>query len=1158
MSTTPVSTLLRHVRQIAANPADHQASDRELLERFLERREEDAFTTLVHRHGPMVLDVCRGVVRDCHRAEDAFQATFLLLAQKAHAIRQRDSIGSWLHGVARHVALKAATAAARRQTLEGNAAVRTPGDPGLDISVRELQNALHQELQKLPEKYRAPLVHCFLEGKTRDQAARQLGWTKGAVRGRLNRGRELLRRRLTRRGLALSAGLVTTAAWAARGTAPAFAGPLARQTTRAALALLAGKASESVSKEVASLVRSAASGLAWNKLKITLAMLLTLGVLGLGAAGVAYSALRVKTESTPEQPLPADPAAARKPDLAEPGPVDLHGDPLPTGAKVRLGTTQLRHSEGVHCVAFSPDGKTVASGAEQRIRLWDRATGKELRSFPREGQVDSLAFSSDGRLLASSGGDVQVWEVATGKKIYTFTCETVSKVQGGTSRLASAPVQFSPDGKRLASVNKDFAVLIWDLTTGKELTRLSGHDSPIHSLRFLSNGKALVSASGERARDGSIRIWDLGTGKTTSTVALSAKPFLTSRVFSFSPDGATLAREALEEVREKNGGVTTFYLAHCIHLRDTATGKERLRLPGKNSVVVSAVFSPDGSRLASATRDDQVTVWDLGTGKAVQQLQQAPGGSTGGTYALAFSKDGKTLASSAEGGALHLWDLTSGRELLDRPAHGGAVNAVAYLPDGRAIATASGDHSIRLWEAASGKPLAVLRGHERNVQALAVSPDGRHLASAGGDGTVRLWDTATYREIHKIALDDIKLKSGGSLTVSRSLTFTPDSQALIAAGSDLQFHHWDVATGKELRQRPWHLSGSGKPAADEEEQVFDVARVQFSADGKTAAVTSRQELHFVDVASGQEFAKLDRKVSQESLAFAGDGRTLVSGGWDKAVRLWEVASGKLIRTIAVPDYVNAVAFSPDGRHVAAGCGWLNATIRVHEVASGKEVLVLEGMGSYIGTLQFSPDGSRLASGQRDTTALLWDLSPIIRNTDRKPTSLAPAALKKLWADLHSEDAAQAHQVLWALVAAPSSTTTYLKDRLPPVPRVTEEKLRRLIADLDAAAFEKREEASKELLQLGSDAGPALRQALAGSLSAEARRRIEALMENPSRLPPSAEQLRRLRAIAALEQIGSAEALAILRDLTQGAPAAAETQEARAALERWAKRHVSQP
>ncbi|MFL5241098.1 MAG: hypothetical protein ACJ8FY_03235 [Gemmataceae bacterium] len=331
-----------------------------------------------------------------------------------------------------------------------------------------------------------------------------------------------------------------------------------------------------------------------------------------------------------------------------------------------------------------------------------------------------------------------------------------------------------------------------------------------------------------------------------------------------------------------------------------------------------------------------------------------------------------------------------------------------------------------------------------------------------------------------------------------------------------------------------------------------------SPDAKTAAVLFHKELHFLDVASGQEFAKMDNKGVLASMAFAADGRTLASGGWDKTVRLWEVASGKLIRSISVPDFVNSTAFSPDGRHVAVGCGWLNATIRLYEVSSGKEVVVFQGIGSYIGTVQFSPDGRTLASGQRDTTALLWDVSPFQSTKDQKPTALERAELEKLWTDMCSEETAKAHAAVWSLTAAPMSATSFLKDRLPLVPKVEEKKLLQLIAELDSSSFDKREAASKALLQLGSDAFPALRGALDENTSAEARRRIESLLESPPRLPLNAEQLRRLRAIMLLEQVGSEEATNILKELAKGAPAALETQQATGALDRLGKRTKSQP
>lgn len=1152
MSTIPAGILLDHVRQIAAQHPDRQVSDRELLERFLQRRAEDAFAALLQRHGPMVLAVCRGAARDWHTAEDAFQATFLLLAQRGGAIRRRESVGSWLHGVARRIALKASARAARQHALEQRAPQTPPSDPLLDMSVRELQAVLHEELAKLPEQYRAPLVHCYLEGKTHEEAARQLGWTRGAVRGRLNRGREILRARLTRRGLAAPAGLLTLTLGVG-SNALAFSQPLMHRTLRSAIAVSQGGAAN-VSAEVATLVSGAARTLAFTQRKVALALLLTLSVLGLGAGALAQRAWPAKR---PAPAVPAENAGANKSNGADAPLVDRHGDPLPEGAIVRLGTVRLRHPEGVECVTFSPDGKTIACGAGGPIRFWDRATGKLLRQVHHKGRLTSIAYSPDGRWFASVGGEhVRVWNASSGKQKHEFPCATDFAVPNGISWLKSVPLVFSPDGATLASVNKDHVVLLWDLATGKERARLRGHEHEIHCLRFSPGGKTLVSVDGSRGRrDGSVRIWDPTTATTTGTVSLSASPSRTSRPFAVSPDGSTLAVEALEQVREKDGRVTHVYTAHGIRLVDTATGKERLRIKGKNSVVVSAIFSPDGNRLAFANRDNEVQVHEVKAGKLLHQFRQAPGGSTGGTYALAFAPDGKALVSSAEGAALHVWDLATGRERQDRPAHGSAVRAIAFTSDGRMVATASGDHTIRLWDAHTGKALALLRGHKRSIHALAFSPDGRRLASSSEDESVRQWDAATGRELHKVTLEGIKLGDGGCRSVSRTLAYTADGKGLLAAGGDLQFHHFATDTFKEVGNRAWRLSGGGKPPDGQADQFWEAPRASLSPDGRTAAVLAPTGLHFLDAASGQEFARADYKGGLDSLAFSLDGRTLLTGGWGKTLGLWEVATGKRIRSIPAPDFINAVAFSPDGRHVAAGCGWLDASIRIYDIASGKEAHACRGIGSYIGALSFSPDGRTLASGQRDTTALLWKVAVV---PPKKGRPLGRAELEKLWSELQGDDAGRGNAAVWSLIEAPRSAEALLQDRLPAVPRATEKQLRDLIAALDAAAFAKREAAANELLRLGNDAESALRQALRGKLSAEARRRIEDLVKSPRRLPPTAEQRRRLRALAVLEKINSPAALRMLRSLARGAPAALETREAAAALIRLGNRDRSEP
>src|SRR5262249_44921690 len=200
MATKAADNLLWKVRALAAGE-----SDEELLERLVRQHDESAFTAILERHGPMVLGVCRRAVRDEHSAEDVFQATFLLLARNAGTIRDRRSLSSWLHGVARRLARKASAAAARTERDATRPVPETPDGPATEASWREVRQILDDELARLPESYRLPLVLCYLEGRTRDEAAAELGWTPGRLKGLLERGRTRLRGRLIRRGLAPAA-----------------------------------------------------------------------------------------------------------------------------------------------------------------------------------------------------------------------------------------------------------------------------------------------------------------------------------------------------------------------------------------------------------------------------------------------------------------------------------------------------------------------------------------------------------------------------------------------------------------------------------------------------------------------------------------------------------------------------------------------------------------------------------------------------------------------------------------------------------------------------------------------------------------------------------------------------------------------------------------
>ena len=309
MANRPLRLLVRHIQQLARVPPDAEPSDSVLLTRFVVEHDQAAFAALVDRHGPMVRGLCRRLLRQPAEVDDAFQATFLVLVHKAHAIRKRASLASWLYGVALRIARRLRSAADRPLPLEHPPARQAAADPGLEAAWHELCAVLDEEVQRLSEKFRVPLILCYLEGQTRDQAARQLGWSLRTLHRRLERGRELLRVRLTRRGLTLSAGLLATAV-AEGGAQAAVPADLLDVTLRAARLSAAGKAAtQAISSRVAALVRGVLRTMYCTKL-IAFSSLAVV-VAAVAGSGVFLAAGGLWGEETPAEHGPAKGGQAR-------------------------------------------------------------------------------------------------------------------------------------------------------------------------------------------------------------------------------------------------------------------------------------------------------------------------------------------------------------------------------------------------------------------------------------------------------------------------------------------------------------------------------------------------------------------------------------------------------------------------------------------------------------------------------------------------------------------------------------------------------------------------------------------------------------------------------------------------------------------------------
>lgn len=854
---------------------------------------------------------------------------------------------------------------------------------------------------------------------------------------------------------------------------------------------------------------------------------------------------------------------------------DVHGDSLPEGVLARLGTVRWRHGAAISFVGLLPDGKHLVSDSHDgTLRLWDVATGVEVRRFVKEAKAsagpnpfpflallrsagDGAALAPDGRLLAAGApdGTITLWHVATGRVARSFK-------HGAKPFVA---LLFTPDGELLIAKDAEGTLQVWDVTRGALLRTLGGQgDDESRALGIggltgapiVLNGGDTIGAIGILLNDGMIRTelrrWDLVTGRALPPVRLEAgMEFLG---FGFSPDGKLLVNAGFDGT---------------VRLLDLAIGKAVRSLDGLkgNSFASQFAFTPDGKTLAGWSSDQTIHLWDVASGKELHRLGAPAGNRFMGVFYfngttpsnMVFSADGKHLTLGMSTGSIRRWDVESGKELTHEPAHWAAV--VSLHSDGKTAVTRGADRALHTWDLATGKSLQ-RTALPSDTTVFTFAPDGRTAALGAPEGVLRLWDVAAGKEIRQ-------WKTGS--TGFADLAFTPDGKALAARGFDRVVHFYDSATGQTLRSLSAALPSDAAEGNDVTRAFFGsaVTNMRFSADGAVLALVPPEEslqrrlngggrprpatLRLLDVATGKIFATgAEQPSGMTALAFAPDGRTLATAQGDGSLLVWEAQTGQVRLRIQRPTpgtTWTALAYAPESRALAAGGP--QGTIHFFDTVTGRTLGTLAGHQGGVQSLAFHAAGDRLLSGSADTSALLWDVKGLVRSAATPPVALQDGEIEELWHALSGSDPARAHPAAVKLIAHPNLAVPLLRARLQPVPAADAEKIARLLNDLEGRDFGTRQRAAADLEKLGELIEPALKEALAAQPGLERRQRLEQVYERlaAAAAQPPAERLQASRAIEVLDRIGTPDAVDVLRHLAGGAPASRLTRQAKEAAEK---------